>query len=160
MALSAEAIIALIALFIASVPGIRLVVQNRERLRQWWSRGTTTEGSVSVLSVHDRPNEENRENGPLNYTPDSHPIIPSYLPLSSTRDPPYHHRSSSIFEPIYTVLQRYENASRGQPSQRLESGIFFFARSSDTGQACGNDSFAGGSTNSASSSHEELHQLV
>jgi hypothetical protein len=50
MALSAEAIIALIALFTASVPGIRLVVRNRELLRQWCSRGTSTEGSALALS--------------------------------------------------------------------------------------------------------------
>jgi hypothetical protein len=51
MALSAEATIALISLLlIASVPGIRLAVRNRELLRQWWSRGTSTEGSALALS--------------------------------------------------------------------------------------------------------------
>jgi hypothetical protein len=51
MVLSAEATIALISLvLIASVPGIRLAVRNRELLRQWWSRGTSTEGSALALS--------------------------------------------------------------------------------------------------------------
>jgi hypothetical protein len=51
MALSAEATIALISLvLIASVPGIRLAVRNRELLRQWWSRGNSTEGSALALS--------------------------------------------------------------------------------------------------------------
>jgi hypothetical protein len=75
--------------------------------------------------VHHRPNEENQENGHLNYTHGSH--VPdtnsrSYLPLPSTGHPSHHHRPSSIFEPFYTVLQRYENANG------LVSGIFFFAR--------------------------------
>jgi hypothetical protein len=50
MALSPEAIIALVAVFIACVPGVRFVVQNRDRLRQWWSRGTSPEGSALALS--------------------------------------------------------------------------------------------------------------
>ncbi|GFG02451.1 hypothetical protein IFM5058_00942 [Aspergillus udagawae] len=164
MALSAEAIIALVALFIACVPGIRLVVQNRKWLRQWWSRGTSPEDLASPLPVHHRPNEENQENGHLNYTPGSH-IPPdtnsrSYLPLPSTGHPSHHHRPSSIFEPFYTVLQRYENANRGQSSQRLVSGIFFFARSSDTERTGENEPFIGASADVAASSHEGLHQLV
>jgi hypothetical protein len=38
MAVSAEAIIALIALFVACVPGIRFALNNRNRIRQWWSQ--------------------------------------------------------------------------------------------------------------------------
>ncbi|GFF50463.1 hypothetical protein IFM46972_09050 [Aspergillus udagawae] len=157
MALSAEAIIALIGLFIACVPGIWFAVQNKQLLRQWWNRGTSTEGSASALSVHHRPNEENQENGHFNYTPGSHlndTNSQSYLPLPSTGHPSHHHRRSSIFEPFYTVLQRYENANG------LVSGIFFFARSSDTERTGENEPFIGASADVASSSHEELHQLV
>ncbi|EYE94761.1 uncharacterized protein EURHEDRAFT_403299 [Aspergillus ruber CBS 135680] len=36
--MSTEAIIALLALFIACVPGVRFLVSHRQRITQWWNR--------------------------------------------------------------------------------------------------------------------------
>jgi hypothetical protein len=43
MDLSAEAIIALIALFVACIPGIRFILKHRNKLRRWWGQTQHTE---------------------------------------------------------------------------------------------------------------------
>jgi hypothetical protein len=51
MTMSAEAIIGLLALFIACVPCIRFFLRRRNRFRQLWNRD---DGAVSPLSgTHD-----------------------------------------------------------------------------------------------------------
>jgi hypothetical protein len=43
MNLSPEAIIALIALFVACIPGVRFILKNRNKLRRWWGQTQLTE---------------------------------------------------------------------------------------------------------------------
>ncbi|KAL6229175.1 hypothetical protein BDW75DRAFT_235408 [Aspergillus navahoensis] len=101
MALSPEAIIALIALLIACFPVIRFAIQSRKLLRQWWNQDNSTGGPPVPFSAHNQPDEENHDNNQLNHTPGSQLINHSYLPLPSTS---------------------------GQSTQQLESGLFIFVR--------------------------------
>jgi hypothetical protein len=51
MALSAEAIIALIALLIACVPGVRFILRRHSMFRQLWNRAEAAEFPLS--GMHD-----------------------------------------------------------------------------------------------------------
>jgi hypothetical protein len=52
MALSTEATIALFALFVACVPGIWFIVNQKDQIRQWWNRNQGHLSGTPLIHFH------------------------------------------------------------------------------------------------------------
>ncbi|KAB8206327.1 hypothetical protein BDV34DRAFT_224670 [Aspergillus parasiticus] len=111
MTLTPEAIIALIALFVACVPGIRFLFSRKPKICQWWSR--------------DRGPEDPENSHPSPATP-----VEDHLPSLNASD----HPPNNIYqlEPIYSFVQRFQCPSRRTSPQRIETGLLFYTQTINT----------------------------
>lgn len=107
MTLTTEAIIALIALFVACVPGIRFLISHKSVICQWWSR----DRSPADLETSQ---------------PSSAPPVNNHTPFFNASD--YPPNNANQLDPIHFLMQRFQNLSRRTLSQRLEAGIFFYTQ--------------------------------
>ncbi|KAE8311268.1 hypothetical protein BDV41DRAFT_542457 [Aspergillus transmontanensis] len=106
MALTTEAIIALIALFVACVPGIRFLISHKSMICQWWSRDR---------SSADLENSQ----------PSSAPVDNHFPSINASEYPP---NNVNRLDPIHSLMQRFQNPSRRTSSQRLEAGLIFYTK--------------------------------
>jgi hypothetical protein len=134
MALSTEATIALFALFIACVPGIWFIVNQKNQIRQWWNRNQDHLSGTS--SIHFHPcmamcTEHHWE--PVDHSqPDSsqdHNLFrfQSAWPVIRPRPDPPH--AANLLEQVFSALQpRYDISNPGVSPTALETGLLIFAR--------------------------------
>jgi hypothetical protein len=135
MALSTEATIALFALFVACVPGIWFIVNQKNHIRQWWNRnqdhlsGTTLIHFYPCMAIctehHWEPADHSQPD-----SPEDHDLLslPIHLTNHSSErpDPPH---SANLFELVFSALQpRYDISTRGISPSALETGLLLFAR--------------------------------
>lgn len=97
--MSTEAIIALVALFIACVPGVRFLVNHRQKITQWWNR---TQGKIFILPQLFCPTViywlqcDHSDNYQPGNKPERHP----------TSNAQYNTYSTAQFNPSYTRIDR------------------------------------------------------
>lgn len=135
MSLSAEAIIALFALFVACVPGIRFALNRRDQICRWWARDQGMDYlplPVSVLPANlqcglvDNRNRPGRpENNHLSsLLPHLTVQFDDSRPLSTNSD---NGLQCTLFKRLYTLLRRHDPMVQELSPRRLETGLLFYS---------------------------------
>lgn len=143
MSMSTEAIIALVALFIACVPGIQFLISHRHRIAQWWNTAQcniyiSTQCILILPFQHTNLDDCNNLDHDRFGTPDNHPLTdvpygiygtnstgqfhPSDLHIAG-HGPPLH-MPLPISETRYTTLPSYNTTFPQLLRRRSETIIF------------------------------------
>jgi hypothetical protein len=128
MALSTEAIIALLALFVACVPGVWFIVNHKNQICHWWSRTPGNPFPLLSASDHRQPSnsQADQNDAPHDWSRGHNQIsLPTHSALHPSRNP-NRQILSYLINPFRNSLKGHDIANQGISMLQLEIGLFSF----------------------------------